>query len=363
MVNNERKRIMKSLKKAYCLNIVTFILILLSTIWMFSGLKITPGPSSLTTSRFGMLKYFTVDSNILMGIIALWAAFEEKSVLDGKREKVSEKLYALKLMGVVGVTLTMLVTFFFLAPTFENGWVACYNNSNFFLHAVNPIISIITFVCYERTRSLRFVHNLYGIVPMVIYAIYYVIVSVIHSENGFVLEGYDWYGFLVMGIASAAIIVPLIVLITFGISVCLYNLNKVRFAANANISDEDMAVLLKSQQGELDAVLMYQKVAEKISDESVKALILETATDEGRHASVFHKLTGVNLKPKKLKSIAVPMIMTICGKKTAFKLMANGEYKAEKNYQPVVEKYSEVLSVQQDEKLHGDRMLMISKKY
>lgn len=126
---------------------------------------------------------------------------------------------------------------------------------------------------------------------------------------------------------------------------------------------DDKKILLKSQQGELDAVLMYQKVAEKITDPEIRELILETAADEGRHASVFHKLTGQTLRPKKFKSIMVPLLMTILGKRKAFELMANGEYDAVKKYAAIIDRYPTVVSVQGDEKMHGDRMMEISKKF
>lgn len=123
---------------------------------------------------------------------------------------------------------------------------------------------------------------------------------------------------------------------------------------------DDKKVLLKAQQGELDAVLMYQKVAQRIDDPELRRLILDTAADEGRHAAVFRALTGVNLRPKKLKSIVVPCLMVILGKRKAFQIMAKGEYDAVETYKPVVEKYETVRSVQQDEKKHGDRMMDIS---
>lgn len=125
----------------------------------------------------------------------------------------------------------------------------------------------------------------------------------------------------------------------------------------------EQKVLLKSQQGELDAALMYQKVAEKISNPEVKKLVLKTASEEGRHAAVFFKLTGKRLKPKKFKSVIVPQLMRIIGKKKTFELMAKGEYNAVNKYATIVDKYPSVLSVQQEEKIHGDRMSEISKIY
>ena len=118
------------------------------------------------------------------------------------------------------------VEVFFLAPTFENGWVVCFNNSNFFLHLVNPLISIFTFLKYERTKELEFKHTFMGITTMLIYAVYYVINCIVHSEGNVVAKGYDWYGFFALGLRSGVIVLPVIILITYGISFFLWKFNR-----------------------------------------------------------------------------------------------------------------------------------------
>ena len=66
-----------------------------------------------------------------------------------------------------------------------------------------------------------------------------------------------------------------------------------------NITQKDMKILLKSQQGELDVVLMYRALADTVKDANDQEAFRKLATEEGHHASVFHKLTKENLKPKK----------------------------------------------------------------
>lgn len=211
-------------KTAFKLNIATFVLILFSTLWMFSGIRFGNAPAVLQGKRLAMFKYYTVDSNVIMGIIALYVAIMQNKVLKGKINELPAYVYVCKLVGVVGVTLTMLVTVFFLTPTL--GAYACFNNSNLFLHVVNPLISIICFVCFEKTDSIPFKQTFMGTVTMLIYAVYYVTVSVIHSTGNRVDKGYDWYGFFALGLKSGFIIVPIIILITFGISFVLWKLNR-----------------------------------------------------------------------------------------------------------------------------------------
>ena len=49
--------------------------------------------------------------------------------------------------------------------------------------------------------------------------------------------------------------------------------------------------LLRSQQGELDAVLMYQRLAKVVKTDKEREAFLQLAKEEGRHASVFHAYT------------------------------------------------------------------------
>ena len=74
--------------------------------------------------------------------------------------------------------------------------------------------------------------------------------------------------------------------------------------------DQYMDQLLFAQQGELDAVLMYNKLAEKGKDAKDAATFKQLAAEEGRHASVFHAYTKKTLQPKKAKA---PIPVTLSG--------------------------------------------------
>lgn len=121
-----------------------------------------------------------------------------------------------------------------------------------------------------------------------------------------------------------------------------------------NISKSDMKILLKSQQGELDVVLMYQALAKVVKDENDAATFRKLAAEEGHHASVFHRLTQENLKPKKTLAFFMPILYKLIGKKKLYPKIVKGEYEAYENYAPVAEKFPEIESVKEDEKRHGD---------
>ncbi|MBQ6018835.1 MAG: rubrerythrin [Clostridia bacterium] len=116
----------------------------------------------------------------------------------------------------------------------------------------------------------------------------------------------------------------------------------------------DMKTLLKAQQGELDAVLMYNALADKVKDKNDAETFRQLAAEEGRHAAVFKKLTNQTLKPKKTLATVVPLLNNVLGKKRLYPIIAKFEYGAVNTYRPVAEKYPEVESVKNDEHRHGD---------
>ena len=121
-----------------------------------------------------------------------------------------------------------------------------------------------------------------------------------------------------------------------------------------HISKEDMKILLKSQQGELDVVLMYKALADVVKNKEDRETFKKLASEEGHHAAVFHKLTQANLKPKKKLAIIMPMLYKILGKKRLYPKIVEGEYKAGQNYGLVAEKFPEIEIVKNDEIRHGD---------
>ncbi|MBQ8980763.1 MAG: rubrerythrin [Eubacterium sp.] len=124
-----------------------------------------------------------------------------------------------------------------------------------------------------------------------------------------------------------------------------------------SISSEDMKVLLKAQQGELDAVLMYNALADVVKDKNDAETFRRLASEEGHHASVFKGLTDTTLTPKKTLATVVPLLYKIIGKKKLYPLIAKFEYGAVDTYAPVAEKFAEIESVKNDEHRHGDTVM------
>ncbi len=215
----------KRLKASYYMCLILFLLELFGCTWVFTGIHFVGTHLELSDNGLKSLKYFTTDSNILMGVIALILVVAIRQVLKGRKDKLAVGYYVLFLVGAVGVTLTMLVTIFFLAPTSSHP-VTLFMNSNFFLHLLNPLVSIITFVLFLRTKEIPFRATFPGMLPMGLYAIGYVINAMNHLDNGRIPKKYDWYGFMVMGPKSIFIVLPIIILVTYLIGLALWFCNR-----------------------------------------------------------------------------------------------------------------------------------------
>lgn len=217
---------MKPAKKALIGNLILLFFTTMSVAWIISGISYRNGP--LDGPNLASLRYYTVDSNILMGIAALAAAVEEGMILKGKRKALSFPVRMLKLSGTVCVTLTMMITVFFLTPTLGRayGYQSLYANSAFFMHVFNPICSILVWVLLERSDRISLRQTPLALIPTVLYAVYYLTNCLTHVENGSILPGYDWYGFFFLGLNSWIYVYPVILLITYSFVLILWKWNR-----------------------------------------------------------------------------------------------------------------------------------------
>lgn len=119
--------------------------------------------------------------------------------------------------------------------------------------------------------------------------------------------------------------------------------------------------LLKAQQGELDAVLMYNALADKAKLQKDKNAFRQLALEEGRHASVFHHYTAQSLKASRMKAVLLPILYSLVGRRILYPVIAKFEYDAAKNYEHLIPDFPEVASVRNDETRHGDTLTSLLK--
>jgi hypothetical protein len=219
----------RNIKISLIINIIIVLLTVFATIIMFTGFRFMHGSEPiLETTKFGVFKFFTVDSNVFMGIVSLAFIIEETKLLKGKIKDISKTMYIFKLMSTTAVTITFLTVFLYLGPISDGGIISMLQNSNLFFHFIIPVLSIITFILFEKTDKLELKNSLYGIIPTLLYASYYVTNILIHMENGKVSPIYDWYWFVQNGVLTAFIVAPFMLLIAYITSLLLWKINKIR---------------------------------------------------------------------------------------------------------------------------------------
>ena len=125
-------------------------------------------------------------------------------------------------------------------------------------------------------------------------------------------------------------------------------------AADAGITMDQMDALITAQQGEEDAVYMYEQLAKVVRDEADREAFLRLAGDEKRHSDVFRKYTGMDVKANPAKGIFVPLMYRVLGKKKVYPIIAKGEYDAAEKYKHIIDDFPEVVEVMNDEVHHGD---------
>lgn len=219
---------MKKVQVSMVLNAFTFVLALLGTIFMITGFQFMTKDLLLSANRWESFKFFTVDSNILVGISSLLLLIQEGIHLKDKKE-VPRFYYIFKFVSTAAVLLTFFVTLLFLAPFSEHSFFAFYQNSNLFFHLIIPILSVVSFLGFEREKIV-FKDVFYSLIPMFCYSVYYVIMVFTHLKNGKATWEYDFYGFLRWGISSVVVVIPILLIVCFVIGFILYLLQRKRIS-------------------------------------------------------------------------------------------------------------------------------------
>ena len=184
----------KRLLVSFILNLVIFSFVLTGTIIAF-----VIGDGILTATFPEILKYFTFQSNIFMGIVAFIYAYYQLQILRGKKENIPHVLNVFYHVGTTAVGLTFLIVIIFLAPGY--GFDKMYNYANLFFHALAPVVAIANYLFFNKECRIRVVDTLFAMVPCTLYGIVYFIVVAANNAYGdikidFYLFGKDgpWIG-------------------------------------------------------------------------------------------------------------------------------------------------------------------------
>lgn len=123
------------------------------------------------------------------------------------------------------------------------------------------------------------------------------------------------------------------------------------------LDPNNLKQLLKDQQDEINAHVLYGKVARKIKDQKNKDIFLAVSNDELNHYHRIKSVTGVELKPQKFKIQWRALLITIFGLTFGIKLFEKGESKAIQKYKDIDASLSFMDEMISDEERHEEELI------
>lgn len=117
--------------------------------------------------------------------------------------------------------------------------------------------------------------------------------------------------------------------------------------------------LRRNQKKELDAVVMYRMLADRMGPGKEAEALRRLAADERRHAKAFEKITGKKEKPDRLQADAICLMYQTLGKERLFRLMAKGENDAACRYVPLGILFPQIERIRQEEQKHAQALLSL----
>ena len=188
------------------------ILVVLTTIGSWMRMYLTGGGSLLSSRGLMSLKYYTTLSNIFAGIAAVIMIVVLARTKSGK---VPVWAAVTKFASAVTVSVTFLVTLFFLAPTMGIGGL--YKGELMFMHAVGPVLTVVSFFMNRDLPEMKTSSAPWATLPTILYGGVYS-ANIMLNGVGSGMNTNDWYGFAAAGVRTVPFVYALMVLLTYLLS-------------------------------------------------------------------------------------------------------------------------------------------------
>lgn len=133
----------------------------------------------------GIFLYFTDYSNILSLLASALMCFYLAGFLKNG-SAIPMWLRILKYMSVCCLTVTLLVVVFVLSPMLGEGglrWSMLYGDM-LYHHFLCPVLAIVIFLFFEHDPPLEKCHTYYGLIPVSIYAVVFIILNLFRVVEG-----------------------------------------------------------------------------------------------------------------------------------------------------------------------------------
>ena len=161
----------------------------------------------LTVYGLSNLKFFTVQSNLLVGIVHLLAL-----LLPGRRLWLERLSY----VATTAVMLTFTVVVCFFGPSL--GYGELFRGANLFFHLIIPLLSAAHLCVFRRNRPISMGETAAALIPTVLYGTYYTAVLLVRGVH---FPETDWYGFAAGGVVGSVITAAVILLLTWALALLL----------------------------------------------------------------------------------------------------------------------------------------------
>jgi len=158
----------------------------------------------------GYLKPYTMDSNILAGLLAAAVlAFSAKN-----RQKAGGRiprwLMRAYLMAATCLTLTFLIAAAFLAPVRAmagGNYFTLFSGDMFFFHFLNPVLAVLSFVLLLEGGRAVPADRLLGMLPTIVYSVVYFVMVVVLKR---------WSDFYHFTFGGRYYLIPAVVAVIYG---------------------------------------------------------------------------------------------------------------------------------------------------
>ena len=125
----------------------------------------------------------------------------------------------------------------------------------------------------------------------------------------------------------------------------------------ARLSPAAPAQIRAFQQNEVTEAEVYRRIARRTKDAGNRDTLLRIADEEAKHAAIWQRYTGEEMRPQAGKVRRYALIALVFGFTFAVKLMEKGEAKAQISYEELAREAPEALDIRADEEAHEQALL------
>ncbi len=184
------------------------------------------------TSPDEIFKYFTCAANIFVGQAALLYVIFQALVMSRILKQIPFPIVVIKLVATACITITGFIIILIIVPIVALKAVPTeytvqellFNGPFMLYHIFIPVFSIVTFMIFETDQRLKIYHNLYSMIPVLLYIFFYFFMSITHLDflSGLPFVSFDWYLLFNICISYIPLICFGCLALIFGLSFLLY---------------------------------------------------------------------------------------------------------------------------------------------